>query len=229
MTSSPIVHLIDDDAAIRDALTLMFQSRGFRVRAHRSALEFLQQGGRRSGCVVADMHMPQMTGVDLLTRMREKGVALPVIIITAAAGAPLALAAMRAGASDLLEKPFDDETLLASVRRALSAERGAAAPREETRAALARFATLSPRERDVLALLAEGKPNKEIARALGLGVRTVELCRANIMAKANIGTLVELVRLCFIAETVEERRASAARAPSRPRRRRSSLRGAAAA
>lgn len=230
MKPSPLVHLIDDDAAVRDALTLMLQSRGLRVRAYRSAPAFLEQSkSKRSGCVVADMHMPNMTGVDLLAKMRALDIALPVVIITASAGAPLAREAMKAGASDLLEKPFDDETLLAAVRRMLAADGGDARDAEK-RAMLARFAALSAEEKDVLEGLAEGRPNQDIARALGVGLRAVELHRANIMAKANVRTLVELVRMSLIASSADEPpREGADAPPSRSRRRRSSLRGAAAA
>ncbi|MBY6243634.1 response regulator transcription factor [Methylosinus sp. Sm6] len=222
MTNSPLVHLVDDDAAVRDALCVMFRARGFRVRGSCSAAACLDGLGRRpSGCLVADLRLPDMSGLALLARLRERGERLPVVIITASAGAPLAVEAMAAGASDLLEKPFDDEALLASVRRALAASRGDAAREAETRAILARFAALGETEREVLAGLAEGRPSPEIAASLGMELRAVELHRANIMAKANVATLVELVRMSAIAAT-------AARAPT-PSRRRSNPRGAAAA
>jgi two-component system response regulator FixJ len=221
-----IIHLVDDDAGIRDALTLMFRSRGFRVHAYRSAAEFLEASGRTPcGCVVADMRMPDASGVDLLAQMRARDIALPVVIITASAGASLAVEALRAGASDILEKPFDDEALLTSVRRALGGAQGLAA--DESRAIVARFASLADHERAVLGELAKGRPNKEIAQTLGLAERAVELHRANIMAKANVGTLVELIRLSLAAVAAETRTAEAA--TSRPRRRRSNPRGAAAA
>jgi two-component system response regulator FixJ len=231
MTSSPLVHLVDDDPAVRDALCVMFRSRGFRVRPWGSAKDCLDGLGRRpSGCVVADMRLPDMSGLALLAKLRERRVRLPAVIITASAGAPLAVQAMEAGASDLLEKPFDDEALLASVRRALAAGRGAEAQDAETRAILARFAVLGAEERNVLAVLAKGRPSPEIATALGLDLRTVELHRANIMAKANVATLVELVRMSVIASWASTRSADAARTPPSPSRpRRSNLRGAAAA
>ncbi|PWB93818.1 response regulator transcription factor [Methylosinus sporium] len=228
MRPAPLVHLVDDDPAIRDALTLMFRSRGFRPRAYRAAEECLAEAGpKTSGCIVADMRLPDMTGVELTRRLRASGATPPVVIITACAGASLAVEAMAAGASDLLEKPFDDEALLASVRRALAARRGEGDIDAETRAALARFGELSEDERRVLAGVAKGRPSRDIAEGLGLELRAVELHRANIMAKANIGTLVELARLSVIAASVK---ASEGREPNPPmRRRRSNLRGAAAA
>ncbi|WP_159729096.1 response regulator transcription factor [Methylosinus sp. Ce-a6] len=228
MRLPPLVHLVDDDPAIRDALTLMFRSRGFRPRAYCAADECLADAGPlTSGCVVADMRLPDMTGVELTRRLRALGATPPVVIITASAGASLTVEALAAGASDLLEKPFDDEALLASVRRALAARRGERDNDAETRAILARFGSLSAEERRVLAGIAKGRPSRDIAQGLGLDLRTVELHRANIMAKANIDTLVELARLSVIAASAK---AVEAREPNPPlRRRRSNLRGAAAA
>jgi two-component system response regulator FixJ len=222
-----LVHLVDDDAAVRDALGVMFRSRGFRVRAYPSATDCLDGLGRRpSGCVVADMRLPDVSGLALLSRLRARGVALPAVIITASAGAPLAVEAMEAGASDLLEKPFEDEALIASVRRAIATGRGEEGRDAETRAILARFAALGEEERDVLAGLARGRASPEIAAALGIDLRAVELHRANIMAKANVGTLVDLVRMSVIAARSGE---AGRPAPNPSRRRRSNLRGAAAA
>jgi two-component system response regulator FixJ len=229
MTHTPLVHLVDDDAAVRDALSVMFRSRGFRVRAYRSATDCLDGLGRRpSGCLVADLRLPDMSGLALLARLRARAIALPVVVITASAGAPLAVEAMAAGASDLLEKPFDDEALLASVRRALAGARGEKARAAETRVVLARFAALGDQEREVLAGIAEGRPSPEIAASLGLELRTVELHRANIMAKANVETLVELVRMSVIATSAATRTDAVRPTPS-PSRRRSNPRGAAAA
>jgi two-component system, LuxR family, response regulator FixJ len=229
MRPAPLVHLVDDDPAIRDALTLMFRSRGFRPRAYRSAEDCLATAGpETTGCVVADMRLPDMTGVELTRRLRASGATSPVVIITASAGASIAVEAMAAGASDLLEKPFDDEALLASVRRALTARRGEQEIDAETRAIVARFGALSEEERRVLAGVAKGRPSRDIAQGLGLELRTVELHRANIMAKANIGTLVELARLSVIAASAKT--GVAAREPNPPlRRRRSNLRDVAAA
>ncbi|ATQ68067.1 MULTISPECIES: response regulator transcription factor [Methylosinus] len=222
MTSAPLVHLVDDDDAVRDALGVMFGARGFRVRAYASATQCLAGLGRRpTGCLVADLRLPDMNALALLASLRARGSSLPAVVITAAAGAPLAVEAMAAGASDLLEKPFDDEALLVSVRRALATTRGGKAREAETRAVLQRFAALGEAEREVLAGIAQGRPSPEIAAALGLELRAVELHRANIMAKANVATLVELVRMSAIAS-------AATRAPT-PSRRRSNPRGAAAA
>lgn len=227
MRPAPFVHLVDDDPAIRDALTLMFRSRGFRPRAYCSADECLAAAGpQTSGCVVADMRLPDMTGVELTQRLRALGATPPVVIITASAGASLTVEALAAGASDLLEKPFDDDALLASVRRALAARRSESDSDAETRAILARFGSLSAEERRVLAGVAKGRPSREIAQGLGLDLRAVELHRANIMAKANIDTLVELARLSVIAARAK---AGEARDSTPSPQRRSNLPGAAAA
>lgn len=206
MTLGNFVHLVDDDAAIRDSLTLMLGTRGFQVRAYESAIDFLERiRPTQSGCVVADMRMPMMDGMELMAKMRVLNIALPVVIITAYADVPLAIRAMKAGATDLLEKPFEEEALLASVRRALSMEGGSLAPDAETRSILARFATLTSREKDVLAGVLRGKPNKVIAHELGIAVRTVELHRANVMAKMKTNSLAELVRMSLVALSVAKR------------------------
>lgn len=213
MSSETLVHLVDDDAAIRDSLKLMLRARGFSVRVYESAAAFLERRARiRSGCVVADVRMPNTTGVELLAKMKGLKIELPVVIITAYADAPLAVQAMKEGASDLLEKPFDDEALLASIRRALATERGELAPDAETRDILARFAALTAQEKDVLAGLSKGRPNTDIAHELGVGVRAIELCRANIMAKTQTGSLAELMRMSLVASAARAVEARADRA-----------------
>ena len=143
--------------------------------------------------------MPGTTGIDLLRRLAELGGSIPVIVITGHADVPLAVEAMRLGAVDFLEKPFDDETLIASIRSALTRARQGDQTEAERAAACSRIATLSPRERDVLEGLVAGKPNKMIAFDLGISARTVEVYRANVMTKTQAASLSELVRMALIA------------------------------
>lgn len=196
MTEAPIVHVIDDDAAVRDALKLLLNTEGHEVETHESPIEFLESLDRRDiGCIVTDVRMPEMTGIELLLKVREMGLTLPVVVISAHADVPLAVQAMKEGAMDLLEKPFDDEALLASVRSALAHSSGQAAQHTETQEIARRLTTLTSRESEVLAALLKGLPNKIIAHELGISVRTVEVHRANVMAKMQAGSLPELVRM----------------------------------
>jgi two-component system response regulator FixJ len=193
------VHVIDDDDAMRDSLAFLLQSANVAVRTYESAATFLDKLAEISGgCVITDVRMPGMSGIELLKRLRELNVALPVIVITGHGDVPLAVEAMKTGAADFIEKPFDDELLLASVRSALKnqaadQERGAA------RAAIdARLALLSNREREVLQGLIAGQPNKIIAYELGISPRTVEIYRANVMTKMEAGSLSDLVRMALV-------------------------------
>lgn len=205
MNTGRIVHIIDDDPAIRDSLGLLLTTEGFEVRTHASARGFLEAIGRHeTGCVVTDVRMPEMSGFDLLAKMKERRLALPVIVITAHADVPLAVQAMKQGAIDLLEKPFEDEALLASVRQALTRGNGEQARTAEMETILARLATLTGRENEVLAGLLKGQPNKIIAHELGISVRTVEVHRANVMAKMQAGSLSELVRMSLVVPRAEQ-------------------------
>ena len=194
MPDEPLVHVVDDDRAVRQALAFLLASDGIPVRLHESAVAFLEAVARVSGCIVTDVRMPGLDGIELLRRLKARGETAPVIVMTGHADVPLAVAAMREGAADFIEKPFDDEVFLAAVRAALetgrrSAERDAAAAGIRQR-----VASLSDREVQVLDELVAGKPNKIIARDLGISPRTVEIYRANVMAKMQAGSLAELVR-----------------------------------
>lgn len=194
MPDEPLVHVVDDDRAVRQALAFLLASDGIPVRLHESAVAFLDAVARVSGCIVTDVRMPGLDGIELLRRLKARGETAPVIVMTGHADVPLAVAAMREGAADFIEKPFDDEVFLAAVRAALetgrrSAERDAAAAGIRQR-----VASLSDREVQVLDELVAGKPNKIIARDLGISPRTVEIYRANVMAKMQAGSLAELVR-----------------------------------
>jgi two-component system response regulator FixJ len=200
VANNPVVHVIDDDEAVRDSLAFLLDCEGMAVRTYESALAFLDDTTRReAGCIVTDVRMPGMTGLDLVRRLAALGVKDPVIVITGHADVPLAVQAMKAGVSDFIEKPFDNELLLGAIGRALSESRDRQERDEESRAVAARIDALSGRERQVLDALVEGKPNKIIAFDLGISARTVEIYRANVMSKMGAGSLSELVRMALLA------------------------------
>jgi two-component system response regulator FixJ len=178
-SDKPIVHVIDDDQAVREVLSFQLGSAGIDVRTYDSAAGFLKVAlPIQTGCLITDVRMPELSGIDLLRRLRQLKVTAPVIVITAHGDIPLAVEAMRLGAVDFLEKPFEDEVLLASVRSAL--DRG---DRDQKRQAersdiQSRLAGLSNRERDVLQGLVAGRANKQIAYDLGISARTIENYRA---------------------------------------------------
>lgn len=204
MSGPKIVHVVDDDPAVRDSLRLLLSTEDFLVRTHSSVREFLQVVCHdETGCVVTDVRMPELSGFDLLDKIKEKHLDLPVIVITAHADVPLAVQAMKAGAVDLLEKPFDDDALLASIRYALSREYIRHETNAEAQAIHERLATLTARESEVLTGLLKGQPNKIIAHELNISVRTVEVHRANVMAKMRAGSLSELVRMSLLVPRPE--------------------------
>ena len=201
-----IVHVIDDDEASRQSLAFLLESAQIGVRTYASATMFLDLVSRtRASCVVTDVRMPGMSGIDLLRRLKELGIEVPVIVITGHGDVPLAVEAMKNGAADFLEKPFDDEVLLASVRSALRQRDGESKRRRERVEIDARLAVLSNRERDVLTGLVAGRANKQIAYDLGISPRTVEIYRANLMNKMHAGSLSELVRMALVAGMLESR------------------------
>jgi two-component system, LuxR family, response regulator FixJ len=200
MQSASMVHVIDDDEAMRQSLAFLLRTAHMAVRTYESATAFLSVlPDVDSGCIVADVRMPEISGIDLLRRLKELKVGMPVIVITGHGDVQLAVEAMKIGAFDFIEKPFDDEVLLNAVRSALGRwEKGA--HKEAERAKLAeRLASLSNREREVLAGLVAGKPNKIIAFDLGISARTVEIYRANVMTKMEAGSLSDLVRMALLA------------------------------
>jgi two-component system response regulator FixJ len=200
MPPNILVHVIDDDDAVRESLEFLLRTAKIDVRAYDSATAFLTAMSKgATGCIVTDVRMPGMSGVDLLRELKARGSIMPVIVITGHGDIQLAVEAMKVGAADFLEKPFDDEVLLASVKSALGRlEKDA--QRETERAELNnRLATLSTREREVLEGLVAGKANKVIAFDLGISPRTVEIYRAHVMTKMNAGSLSELVRIALLA------------------------------
>jgi two-component system response regulator FixJ len=195
-----VVHVIDDDEASRQSLAFLLQTAKIDVRTHASAAVFLDQLPDLSACcIVTDVRMPGLSGIDLLRRLRELNIAAPVIVMTGHGDVPLAVEAMKIGAADFFEKPFDDEALLVSVRSALQQREGEK-KRDIERAEIdSRIAALSNRERDVLTGLVAGRANKQIAYDLGISPRTVEIYRANLMNKMQAGSLSELVRMALVA------------------------------
>lgn len=200
MTDRMIVHIIDDDAAVRDSLAFLLGTAAIESRVHESAVDFLQVfRAADAGCIVTDMRMPGMDGLELLRKLREMKNPVPVIVVTGHGDISLAVEAMKAGAADFLEKPFDQDMVLSSVRAAL-ARRGQDQDRVAEQTAWAeRLALLSPREKQVLEGLVAGLPNKAIAHDLGISARTVEVYRANVMTKMEANSLSELVRMVLTA------------------------------
>ena len=199
----PRVFVIDDDEPVRRAIAMLLRSAGIGAEIYPSGLAFLDAlplpEKSRMECVLTDMRMPELDGLELLRRLKERNFRRPVVVMTAHGDVSTAVRAMKAGAVDFIEKPFDDDALIAMIRTALDA---ADAPRAATGPveALARLAALSPREREVLELLMLGKPNKAIARDLGLSPRTVEIHRARLLTRLEVGSLAEAVRLAVQAE-----------------------------
>jgi len=194
-----IVHIIDDDEALRESLTFLLRTAQIQVRSYPSAKAFLEAlPGTSLGCVITDVRMPGLSGIELLRRLKEMNVVVPVIVITGHGDVALAVEAMKIGAIDFLEKPFDDEVLLASVNAALRQHDGQTKRLSERAEIETRVAALSPRERDVLGGLVAGRANKQIAFDLGISPRTVEIYRANLMNKMQAGSLSDLVRMALI-------------------------------
>lgn len=195
MAIDTIIHVIDDDAAVRDSVAFLLGTADLTARTYESALAFLATADRPAGCIVTDVRMPDMTGLELARRLRDSGSGEPVIVITGHADVPLAIEAMRAGVADFIEKPFDDEALLTSIRRLLDQANRASLAEAERREISARLDSLSARERDIVNGLIKGQANKVIAFDLGISPRTVEVYRANAMTKMQAGSLSELVRM----------------------------------
>jgi len=203
MSSSAVVHLIDDDEDVRRALAFLLSTAGLAVRVHESAIHFLENlSGLQPGCIVSDVRMPGVDGLELQKRLKDLGVDMPMIIMTGHADVPLAVQAMKAGAIDFLEKPFDDALLLNAIRIALNQHESAGQAGVEIAQIRAKIDTLSVRERQVLEGVLAGHPNKTIAFDLGLSSRTVEVHRANVMTKMGADSLSDLVRMALLAKAM---------------------------
>jgi two-component system response regulator FixJ len=198
------VYLIDDDEAARESLSFLLRTAGLDVRTYDSAVAFLREmPDLKSACVITDVRMPEMSGIDLLRRLRELKIDVPVIVITGHADVPLAVEAMKVGAAEFLEKPFDDDAMLACIRTALDEQRRKDKVQANRAEVEQRLATLSHRERDVLDGLVKGLANKQIAFAHGISPRTVEIYRANLMTKMQAASVSDLVRMALLAGLLE--------------------------
>jgi two-component system response regulator FixJ len=198
--AQPVVFIVDDDEAIRESLVMLMETEGLPARAFASAHEFLRVSAlAQSGCLVTDIRMPDMSGMELLARMKQLGSRLPVVIITAYGDVPVAVEAMKLGAADFLEKPYTETEFVAAVRAALDASSDLDRRAAAKNAMASRFARLSTAERRVFAGLLEGKLNKTTAFEMGLSLRTVEALRANVMAKIGAENLSDLVRAAMLA------------------------------
>jgi two-component system, LuxR family, response regulator FixJ len=199
MSFTRTVHVIDDDAAILNSTSAFLRAHGFDVKTYCAAQDFLTVAGpQTTGCVVTDVRMNGMSGLDLAEELRARQISTPVIIITAHADVSLVVEAMRRGVVDLLEKPFSNRALVSSIHDAIK-QRGTAQAGINVAAVRGRVETLTNREREVLSRLLQGSPNKIIARELGVSTRTVESHRATIMSKMNASSLAELVRMSITA------------------------------
>jgi two-component system response regulator FixJ len=203
-SENAIIHVIDDDEAARQSLAFLLQASKLAVKTHESAKAFLENARDiKTGCIITDVRMPEMSGIDLLRRLKQLKVQVPVIVVTGHGDVPLAVEAMKIGAVEFLEKPFDGEVMLSAVRSALDRQAQEDRRQVERASVESRLATLSNRERDVLEGLVAGHANKRIAFDLGISPRTVEIYRANLMTKMQAASLSDLVRMALIAGILE--------------------------
>lgn len=209
MSTEPVVFIVDDDPSLRDALCLLFQSVDIHAIAFNSGPELLESGAltqARRACLLADVRMPGISGMTLLERLRESGIRIPTIVITAYGDIPMAVRAMKLGAVDFITKPFNPQTVLELVQNTLNNAEPPSEPDTETDALLQLYRTLTPREQQVFEQITAGKTNRMVADALGISVRTAEFHRAAVMKKLRVQNLADLT---LLRVTIEERLASA--------------------
>jgi two-component system response regulator FixJ len=196
--SEPIVHVVDDDAAMRDSVAFLLDSENIQSRTYADAKDLLALcPNLEAGCIVTDIRMPDINGLEMVLELKRRNVAHPVIVLTGHADVSLAVQAMKAGVTDFLEKPFRDEDLLSAVRTALRHGEDDAARGRERAETAARLAQLTARELEVFEAVVAGNSNKVVAQALGISPRTVEIYRANVMTKMQAASLSELVRMAL--------------------------------
>ena len=198
---TPVVFVVDDDPAMRDSLRWLIESTGVQVETFADAQTFLARiRPEVPGCLVLDVRMPGMSGLDLQSELARRGIGLPTIVVTGHAEVPMAVRAVKAGAIDFIEKPFSDQLLLDRVRQGIEMDRLARHGRAQRADVLRRLSLLTQREREVLDLVVAGRANKEIAAALRLSPKTVEVHRAHVMEKMQASSVAELVRLALFAQ-----------------------------
>ncbi|WP_414473328.1 response regulator FixJ [Microvirga sp. M2] len=203
MSSGAVVYVVDDDVGVRKALSFLLVSAGLNVRLYESASSFLREVSDPGRCcIVTDVRMPGIDGLEFIRRLNERGFNAPIIVMTGHADIPLAVEAMKAGAIDFLEKPFREDRFLEVVRFALVCDEKSVRRSQELLKTQARLQSLSQRERQVLDCLVEGKANKAIAHELNISIRTVEIHRSNVMAKMEARSLSELIRMALFVEAV---------------------------
>ncbi|TRC99656.1 response regulator transcription factor FixJ [Mesorhizobium sp. WSM4303] len=202
MAGNDVVHVVDDDVDVRKSLGFLLATADFAVRLHESASAFLATAPKTiDGCIVTDVRMPGIDGIEFLRQLRSRDHAIPVIVMTGHADVALAVQAMKEGAADFIEKPFDDQILIDAIRSALDNRDHAVATHPQAADIRRSLSTLSERERQVLDGLVSGLPNKTIAYDLGISPRTVEIHRANVMSKMGAASLSHLVRMALIADS----------------------------
>lgn len=200
MSEQGPICVVDDDSAVRDALQILLRMSGYRVEVYESALAFLERADlAKAACLIADIRMPDMDGLELQQTLAKRSVDLPVIVMTGHGDVPLAVKAMKAGAIDFLEKPFEEAGLLSSIKVALARRASGGAKNEEAERVRAKLSELTPREKEVLDQLIEGHQNKMIAHNLDISPRTVEVYRGRVMEKMQARTIAELVRMALAA------------------------------
>lgn len=201
MSDPKLVHLVDDDESVRRSVGFMLKTSGFQVKTYGSGLDLLKDAKKLDrGCILLDIRMPGMDGLEVQEALKQAGVGLPVIIMTGHGDVPLSVRAMKAGAVDFIEKPFAKTVLLSALEQGFASLNRLDDSRERAKAANVRLQVLTPREREVLGGLVDGLPNKTIAYDLGISPRTVEIHRANLMTKLQVRSLSEALRLAFAAQ-----------------------------
>ena len=194
--TEPRVHIVDDDEAMRDSLKWLLESRGLEVELYASAEEFLRAfNDGFCGCLVLDVRMPGMSGPDLHELLQARASTLPVVFITGHGDVPMAVSALKKGAADFIEKPFNDQDMVGLIEACMKQDRAAAARRAESASVAQRRDSLTQREQEVLALVVAGKLNKQIADELGISIKTVEVHRSRVMQKMGANSVAELVQL----------------------------------
>ena len=205
MTHIPTVFIVDDDKAVRDSLQWLVESVGLKARTFESAQRVIAEMEKDDcGCLVADIRLPGMSGLDLQDKLNERGLNIPTLVITGHADVPVAVRAMKAGAMDFIEKPFSNQMLLDRIRDALERDDAHRSATQQVEEIEKRLARLTPREQEVMQLVVQGRLNKQIAADLGLSHKTIEVHRAHVMEKMEAETLADLVRMAVAVEEAEQ-------------------------